>query len=78
MIRSIVILALLLYGATVSAQPAAPAMADAMRQDGKIYVVIAVIAVIFVCLAFFLIYLERKISRLERKVRNNSESTQSR
>lgn len=50
--------------------PQNAAMADRMRSDGKIYVVIAVIAVVFLCLLAFLIYLERKLNRLEKRVRN--------
>jgi CcmD family protein len=55
----------LLLPATSMAQE--PAMADVMRQDGKIYVVVAVILIIFVVLAVYLFYLDRKISALENK-----------
>lgn len=44
-----------------------PEMADGFRSDGKIYVVIAVIGIIFASLIGFLIYLERKVSRLEKQ-----------
>ena len=43
-----------------------PAMADLMRSNGKIYVVIAVILVIFAGLIIYLIRLDRKISKLEK------------
>ncbi len=46
-----------------------PQMADRLREDGKIYVVISVIGVIFVCLVAFLIYIERKVKRLEEKLK---------
>jgi hypothetical protein len=49
------------------AQQSSPEMADALRQDGKFYVVVSVIAIIFVSLVIFLIYLERRISKLDRK-----------
>ena len=40
-------------------------MADAFRSEGKIYVVIAVISIIFICLIGYLIYIEdRKSTRL--------------
>lgn len=42
-------------------------MADGMRANGKIYVVVAVLAVIFFGLFIFLINLDRKISRLEKE-----------
>ena len=42
-------------------------MADGMRQSGKIYVVIAVILTILGGLIFYVIRLDRKISRLEKE-----------
>lgn len=39
---------------------------DFLRSTGKIYVVVAVIAVIFFMLIGFLVYLERRISKLEK------------
>jgi hypothetical protein len=41
-------------------------MADTMRSNGKIYVVVAVILTIFAGIIFYLIRLDRKISRLEK------------
>jgi hypothetical protein len=46
-----------------------PQMADSFRQEGKIYVVISVIAIVFVCLVLFLVYLERKIKKIEEKLK---------
>jgi len=40
-------------------------MADKMRSEGKIYVVIAVILTILTGLILYLVRLDRKISRLE-------------
>lgn len=40
-------------------------MADGMRANGKIYVVVSVLATIFAGIFFFLIYLERKIKKME-------------
>ena len=40
-------------------------MADTMRSDGKIYVVIAVILTILTGLILYLVRLDRKISKLE-------------
>ncbi|UYZ61713.1 CcmD family protein [Hymenobacter weizhouensis] len=48
---------------------AQPEMADAFRADGKIYVVVAVVAVVLAGLLFFLISLDRKLARLEREVK---------
>ena len=43
-------------------------MADAMRANGKIYVVVAVVMVVFAGLIFYMIQTERKINRLEKEV----------
>jgi hypothetical protein len=40
-------------------------MADTMRSNGKIYVVVFVLATIFAGIFAFLLYLERKIKKLE-------------
>jgi hypothetical protein len=40
-------------------------MADGMRSNGKIYVVLAVILTIFAGIIFYLVRLDRKISKLE-------------
>ena len=42
-------------------------MADALRSSGKIYVVVAVIAVIFLGIATYLIYMDKRISKLEKE-----------
>lgn len=44
-----------------------PQMADTMRSEGKIYVVVTVLCVVFVCLATYLIIIDRKLKRLENK-----------
>ena len=41
-------------------------MADTMRSNGKIYVVVAIILTIFAGLIIYLVRLERKISKLEK------------
>lgn len=57
------ILFLLMSSFGVSAQD----MATEMRSNGKIYVVVFVLATIFAGIFAFLIYLERKIKKLETK-----------
>lgn len=42
-------------------------MADFMRSNGKIYVVVAVLLIIFFGLAIYLISIDRKVKRLEEK-----------
>ena len=43
-------------------------MADAFRADGKIYIVISVIAIIFLSIVVFLIAIERKLKKLENQI----------
>ena len=42
-------------------------MADTMRSNGRIYVVVAVVVVILVGLILYLVRLDRKISRIEKE-----------
>jgi len=56
---------LLLLTATTFAQNTEPQMADTMRSDGKIYVVVLVLSVVFACLATYLIIIDRKLKKLE-------------
>ena len=44
-----------------------PVMADAFRDSGKIYIVIAVLLTIFTGIIAHLIYLDYKVSRLEKQ-----------
>lgn len=68
--KMVTLLALVLLAGPAAAQPAAgtPEMADVLRQDGKIYVVVAVIAVVLAGLLVYLISLDRKLTRLEKEV----------
>lgn len=43
-----------------------PAMDNVMVKDGKIYVVVAVLTVIFIGIILFLISMERKLNKIER------------
>jgi CcmD family protein len=51
----------------VYAQEAGPQMADVMRSNGKIYVVVAVLVVVFIGIILYLLRMERRIRRLERQ-----------
>ncbi len=42
-------------------------MADTLRSNGKIYVVVMVLATIFAGIFAFLVYLDRKISKMEKE-----------
>ena len=72
MISKIFTLILLLLINFVSiAQDTAEAveMADTMRSNGKIYVVLAVILTIFLGIIIYLVRLDKKMSRLEKEIR---------
>lgn len=51
---------------SVTAQEREVEMADIMHQNGKIYVVVAVILTIFAGIIIYLVRLDRKISKLEK------------
>lgn len=42
-------------------------MADGLRSSGKIYVVVSVIAVIFLGIVSYLFYMDHRISKLEKE-----------
>jgi hypothetical protein len=48
-----------------------PQMAGVMRENGKIYVVVAVLITILVGLFIYLISVDRKVSRLEKEHKRN-------
>jgi len=45
-------------------------MADTMRSNGKIYVIVAIILIVLAGLVSYLFILDRKISRLEKEIRD--------
>ena len=49
------------------------AMADRLRADGKIWVVVAVIAAVFAGIILYLIRLDRQIGKLEKEVENKKK-----
>lgn len=63
-ILSIVLSLLAVTGAL--AQESQPEMADVMRTDGKIYVVVLVLATIFAGIIAYLVRIERKINKIEK------------
>jgi hypothetical protein len=59
-----IILTMLSYAAVAQEQQAE--MADVMRDNGKIYVVVLVLATIFAGIIIYLFRLDRKISKFEK------------
>lgn len=77
--KKIVTIALLIFSLSALAQEKIPVteadysnnsveMADVMRSNGKIYVLVGVIGIIFAGLAFYLISTDRKITKLEKNL----------
>ena len=69
MLRSILATILVLLLSVVTGQ-AQTEMADTMRSNGKIYVVVVVLATIFAGIFTYLVVLDRKIGRMEKENRN--------
>jgi CcmD family protein len=53
--------------AAVAQQTQPVEMADALRSSGKIYVVITVIAIIFIGLAIYLFSIDRRLKKIEKE-----------
>ncbi len=66
-INSLLVFGLILISKTLFAQQEAE-MADTMRSNGKIYVVVSILVVILVGIVGFLVFMDRKISRLEKRL----------
>lgn len=60
----------LLMTNTLAAQDGGP---DFMRSMGKMYVVVAVIIAIFLGIVTFLIYLDKRLTRLENQIDENDQ-----
>ncbi len=77
MIKKILSLVLLFTASFIQAQDMMavqePEMADSLREDGKIWIVITVIGMIFTALVLFMIYLERRLKKLEERIKKRSE-----
>lgn len=52
-------------------------MADVLRQSGKIYVVVAVLSVIFIALVIYLYVQDKKIKNLEKQIKEKKRENNS-
>jgi hypothetical protein len=66
--RSLLCLSLLFMNLVLFAQDGEVAMADKMRSNGKIYVVVAVALTIFAGIIIYLVRLDRKMTKLEKNI----------
>lgn len=58
----------MLFSAAVMAQEVE--MADGLRSEGKIYIVVAVLLIIFAGIVLYLINIDKKVSKLEKEISN--------
>lgn len=68
-----IMLSFLAFTPTVSGQDEKEAnieMADTMRSEGKIYVVVLVVAIVFTGLVLYAINTDRKVSKLEKEIKS--------
>lgn len=68
--RQLLFLLLAVIASVSQAQDRSVQMADNMRSNGKIYVVVVVILTIFAGIVLYLIRLDRKIAKLEKNNNN--------
>lgn len=77
--KKLVTIALLIFSLSAFAQDKIPVtesdysnnsveMADTMRADGKIFVLVGIIAIVFAGITVYLISTDRKISKLEKNL----------
>ncbi len=65
--RFVILILLVISFVTAFAQQNAPIeMADTFRSSGKIYVVVAIIAIIFAGLAIYLFSIDRRLKKIEK------------
>ena len=65
--KLISLIALILFVAQQTNAQQQIEMADAFRADGKIYVVVGILSLVFTGIVLFLIRLEMKVSKLEKE-----------
>lgn len=70
-IRVVPFLAVFLFSSTIAV---AQQETDFMRSMGKMYVVVAVIAVIFLGIVLFLVHLDRKLTKLENQIHHHDDA----
>jgi len=65
--KILLVLVLMLHASLLFAQDKKTEMADLMRSNGRIYVVVAVMLTILTGLVLYVVRLDRKISKLEKE-----------
>ncbi len=68
-LKKIILLLMVSFSSVmVFAQDAKPEMADVMRSNGKIYIVVAVCLTILIGLFLYVLSIDRKIGKLEKGI----------
>ncbi len=62
-----ILVSCLIFVSNLLAAQAEVEMADTLRSNGKIYVVVVIVAVIFIGITAYLIIIDKKLSKLEKK-----------
>lgn len=68
----LILLAIQLSSLCAQAQSEGVEMADTLRQEGKIYVVVIVVVIIFTGLLTYVFILDKKIGKLEKEINNQN------
>lgn len=64
------LLGVILFGWQSIAQPnSSPEMSDVMHSNGKIYVVVGVLAIVLIGLIIYLYALDRKLTKIEKRLK---------
>ncbi|MEQ8363091.1 MAG: CcmD family protein [Cyclobacteriaceae bacterium] len=66
--RKYLILVFLILSSSITYAQQEVEMADTMRSEGKIYVVVAILVLILFGLIGYLVQLDRKVSKLEKRL----------
>ena len=66
----LMILSVSSFGQATEQQSGLVEMADKLREDGKIWIVVAVVLMVLFGLLIYVITLDRKISKLEKEINN--------
>jgi CcmD family protein len=56
-------------GTVLFAQTDTVEMADTLRANGKIYNVVAVVGIVFIGIALYLFYIDRRVKKIEDKLK---------
>ncbi len=71
--RYILIFTALLFSNMANAQSEETGMADTMRSDGKIYVVVTILSIVMAVLLIYLVVIDSKVNKLEEKMKNKGK-----